>query len=150
MTRSRIHIGTHVIADVDGVESACLTNVELLMDTFRAALTSEGARILETASHVFPHTNGVTGVFMLAESHATFHSWPEYSLLCLDVFSCGLMRPEIVLEKVLAGIPYENVKTLVVARSGVGSGPTSQVNGGTQSCFSPRPINVKAIGDILR
>ena len=32
---------------------------------------------------------GVTGVAVLAESHITIHTWPEYSYAAVDVFTCG-------------------------------------------------------------
>ena len=32
---------------------------------------------------------GVTGVAVLAESHITIHTWPEYSYAAVDVFICG-------------------------------------------------------------
>jgi len=32
---------------------------------------------------------GLTGVLLLAESHISFHSWPEYEYLAIDIFSCG-------------------------------------------------------------
>jgi len=32
---------------------------------------------------------GVTGVAVLAESHITIHTWPEYDYAAVDVFTCG-------------------------------------------------------------
>ncbi len=32
---------------------------------------------------------GLTGVILLSESHITFHTWPEFKYLALDIFTCG-------------------------------------------------------------
>jgi len=35
----------------------------------------------------------VSGVAVLAESHISIHSWPEYGYAALDVFMCGQTHP---------------------------------------------------------
>lgn len=52
-----------------------------------AALIS-GATIVEQVFHHFsPH--GVSGVVVIAESHMTIHTWPEYGYAAVDLFTCG-------------------------------------------------------------
>jgi len=34
-----------------------------------------------------PH--GVSGVVVIAESHFSIHTWPEYGYCALDIFTCG-------------------------------------------------------------
>ena len=38
--------------------------------------------------HQFPDTGGVTGLWLLAESHLACHTFPEYRSMCLNVFCC--------------------------------------------------------------
>ena len=38
--------------------------------------------------HVFPPPGGITGMLLLAESHLTVHTFPEYRSLCLNLFCC--------------------------------------------------------------
>jgi len=38
--------------------------------------------------HTFPETGGITGFWLLQESHLTIHTFPEYQSACINVFCC--------------------------------------------------------------
>jgi S-adenosylmethionine decarboxylase len=42
--------------------------------------------------HAFPGPGGLTGVQLLAESHLTCHTFPEYGSMCLNLFCCRPRR----------------------------------------------------------
>lgn len=111
-----IEVGKHLMADIQCDRSDWLTDRHRLTELYREALLSEHVRILGFTDHVFPVTDGLTGVFLLAESHASFHTWPEHNLLCLDIFSCGSMEPSRVLEKMISQIPHSKVESTCIAR----------------------------------
>jgi S-adenosylmethionine decarboxylase len=48
--------------------------------------------------HHFTPNGGVSGVAVLAESHISIHSWPEYGYAALDVFMCGGAKPHLAIE----------------------------------------------------
>jgi S-adenosylmethionine decarboxylase len=56
--------------------------------TFGAALRRAGATIVRGVSHAFPGA-GLTCVFILSESHAVLHTWPETGTINIDIFSCS-------------------------------------------------------------
>jgi len=56
--------------------------------TFGAALRRAGATIVHELSHTFPDA-GLTCVFILSESHAVLHTWPETGTVNIDIFSCS-------------------------------------------------------------
>ncbi len=38
---------------------------------------------------VFFNPYGVSGAVIIAESHLTIHTWPEYGYAAVDLFTCG-------------------------------------------------------------
>ena len=53
-----------------------------------AAIKAVGASIIgEAESRFSPH--GVSIVFLLSESHASIHTYPEHNACFLDIFTCG-------------------------------------------------------------
>jgi S-adenosylmethionine decarboxylase len=92
-----IYVGRHAIGDLSNIECEFLKNSDRIMQLFRIELACEGFRILEEHLVLFPGPqSGATGVFILSESHASFHTYPELGYLAVDVFSCGLPDPENV------------------------------------------------------
>jgi hypothetical protein len=78
----RIDIGTHVVGDLSGIDSQLLMDESLLMGMLKEALEAQSFTILGEQSYKFPgEASGVTGFYILSESHAAFHSYPEYGYI---------------------------------------------------------------------
>ncbi len=90
--------GKHLFVDFFGVNPQKLRDRLGLMRVLCGALKKEGFNILRrTGSNQFKiGGKGITGFVLLSESHAAFHSYPEYGYLALDIFSCGKPAPESV------------------------------------------------------
>ncbi|MCI0622256.1 MAG: S-adenosylmethionine decarboxylase [Acidobacteria bacterium] len=61
------------------------------------------APVGEPVWHQFPGTGGVTGIWLLQESHLALHSFPEYGSICLNLFCCK-QRPSMPWKVRLAGL----------------------------------------------
>jgi spermidine synthase len=80
--------GCHVLAEFIGFDPALADDVGRLCALLRYALESAGATVCEIVAKRFePH--GVTVLALLAESHASIHSYPERAAMFVDVFTCG-------------------------------------------------------------
>ncbi|MDY7574909.1 adenosylmethionine decarboxylase [Actimicrobium sp. CCI2.3] len=108
--------GAHLLADFYGVDASRLadcTAIELLL--YDAALAAN-ARIVHSHFHAFGEGKGVTGVLLLAESHISIHTWPEFGFAAADIFMCGSATPEGALEVIRQALEPVSVKLQIVAR----------------------------------
>jgi S-adenosylmethionine decarboxylase len=80
--------GVHFLASYCNCELQALNNLEDLIAAMNNAVEKSGATILKTSSWVFPPT-GLTMVFLLSESHASIHTYPEHGACFVDLFTCG-------------------------------------------------------------
>jgi S-adenosylmethionine decarboxylase len=83
--------GTHLIIDL--VRAERLDDLEHIEHTLRRCVEVAGATLLHIHLHHFTPNGGVSGVAVLAESHISIHSWPEYGFAALDIFMCGATDP---------------------------------------------------------
>lgn len=92
--------GVHLLADLWGVDAGALNEPAALEATMVEAVRRGGATVIDSRFAQFePH--GVSGVVLLAESHASIHTWPEHGYAAVDVYTCG---PETIARAVLAEI----------------------------------------------
>jgi S-adenosylmethionine decarboxylase len=74
----------------------------------RAAVDAGGGHVLDTSHVIFPN-GAITLVLILAESHLSIHTWPEENLVAIDLFSCGAIDGEAVVEHLIAGLRLDSV-----------------------------------------
>ena len=92
-------LGKHVILELHDCDRKCLSNCEFLRATLLEACRRAGATILGNSFHVFSPYDGVSGVIIIAESHLSIHTWPEYRYAAVDIFACGnSLHPERAVE----------------------------------------------------
>lgn len=84
--------GTHLLIDVREAEG--LDDLKLIEDTMKKCVEAAGATLLTIDLHHFTPNGGISGVAILAESHISIHSWPEYGYAAFDVFMCGDAQPQ--------------------------------------------------------
>lgn len=80
--------GRHLILDLYHCDQELLDNYEELERLLQVALNMAGAKILRIFGEKF-QPQGVTLLALLAESHASIHSWPELGYVAIDLYTCG-------------------------------------------------------------
>jgi len=81
-------LGKHLIIEFFECSNEILDNLKFLEEKIPIAAEKAGATVIKSLFHKFsPY--GVTGVVVLAESHLSIHTWPEYGYAAVDVFTCG-------------------------------------------------------------
>ncbi len=107
-------IGKHIIIECEG-QHAHLSQeqLELLLSS---AAEEAGAKVLSSHFHYFGSNHGVTGVVILAESHISVHTWPEYNYAAFDVFMCGACDPEVAKGIIIAAAHVDSVESSTIDR----------------------------------
>ena len=117
--------GTHIVFEIKGRQAHLKAQeLECLM---REAADLAGATILGAFLHPFGQNFGVTGFLVLAESHISVHTWPEYDYAAFDVFMCGDTEPQAAVDHIAAFDPHSLLTQKTIMRSApkllVGSSP---------------------------
>src|SRR5262249_50198637 len=81
-------VGSHLLLTLSGCAGDQLDNLESLSSLARAAAEKTGATVLNVLAHRFS-PQGVTVLVLLAESHASLHTYPEAGVVFWDCFTCG-------------------------------------------------------------
>ena len=72
-----------------------INNLEAVKGALVEAAKRAQATIVDIVFHEF-NPFGISGVVVIAESHLSIHTWPEYRYAAADIFSCGdILQPEI-------------------------------------------------------
>lgn len=81
-------VGSHYLLELYDCPVQLLDDREFVCEALRRAVEASGATLLGEISHSFD-PQGVTALGLLAESHIAIHTWPEFSYLAADIFTCG-------------------------------------------------------------
>lgn len=85
------YAGRHLLVDVWDGEN--LSNADVIDAALRRGAEEAGATLLHVHLHEFSENGGISGVAVLAESHISIHTWPEWNYAAVDVFMCGETDP---------------------------------------------------------
>lgn len=81
--------GTHALVELFGCKEKRLDDLLFLKNLFKETIRKSGLQLIKNGLkfHKF-NPRGATGVALLSSSHLSFHSWPEYKYVTLDIFAC--------------------------------------------------------------
>lgn len=84
--------GKHLILDLYGCDPELLDDFEYLRTTLCRAVEQTEATIIDRVGHKF-EPQGVTALLLLAESHASIHTWPTEGYAAVDIYTCNAQNP---------------------------------------------------------
>lgn len=81
-------LGCHIIAELSECRPEVLADLDQVQAIMIQAAKEAKAEVREVAFHKF-NPQGVSGVVVIAESHLSIHTWPEYGYAAIDIYTCG-------------------------------------------------------------
>lgn len=109
-------LGTHLLVELHGCHPELLKKLDFVKDTMISAAQEAKATVVEAVFHEF-NPFGVSGVVVIAESHMTIHTWPEYLYAAVDIFTCGdEIRPQEAAEYIAAQLKCQSPSVMEIKR----------------------------------
>jgi S-adenosylmethionine decarboxylase len=81
-------LGRHLVAELSDCPTELLNDPVSLEKTMKEAARVSGATVVNSAFHHY-NPQGMSGIVIIAESHISVHTWPEYGYAAIDCFTCG-------------------------------------------------------------
>lgn len=81
-------VGRHLLITLKGCRGDIINDEDKLREVATLAIEPTKATVLQVLSHRFS-PQGVTVLLVLAESHASLHTYPESNVVFWDCFTCG-------------------------------------------------------------
>lgn len=93
---SELHaLGIHLLVELKDCNPDILKNLNEVRDALVTAAKKANATIIDVSFHEF-NPFGISGMVIIAESHLSIHTWPEYGYAAVDIFTCGdTIKPEV-------------------------------------------------------
>lgn len=109
-------LGRHILAEYHGCDPLVIGDKEAVRQLMLECARLMNATIVTDVFHSFnPH--GVSGVVVIAESHAAIHTWPERGIASVDIFSCGAnIKPSAALDFLKQGFRAGRKSVMVIRR----------------------------------
>lgn len=109
-------LGRQILVEFYDCDPEKINNVAFVESSLLEAARVSRATIISHDFHKFsPH--GVSGVVVIAESHISIHSWPEYNYAAVDVFTCGeTIDPWVIQEYLKDAFESKNISSLEMKR----------------------------------
>jgi S-adenosylmethionine decarboxylase len=108
--------GVHLLLTLFGCNVEMLNCPAKLTELTMRAATATGATIMQSGVQQFA-PQGVTAFVVLAESHASLHTYPESRTVFWDCFTCGdTCDPEKSVKVLIDALGASHVQKQIVSR----------------------------------
>ena len=109
-------LGRHLLIELQDCNKEVLNDLGFIQNAMLAAAVDCGATVMGESFHRF-NPQGVSGVVIIAESHLSIHTWPEYGYAAVDIFTCGTtVEPEKAAETLIEKLGAKNHSSREIQR----------------------------------
>ncbi len=108
--------GSHFIVELINCSPDRLRKVRDVKQIMDEVVQKSKTTAVKASFHQF-QPEGVSGMFLIKESHIAIHTWPEESYAAADIFTCGKeMNPYIAIEVMKEKFEAKEVRYQVIKR----------------------------------
>ena len=109
-------LGRHLLLELFDCDPDAINNLESVKGVLIEAAKRAQATIVDVVFHEF-NPFGISGVVVIAESHLSIHTWPEYRYAAVDIFSCGdVLQPEVAASYLVEQLGAERASVVEMQR----------------------------------
>ncbi len=109
-------LGTHLLIELRDCNPDILRSIEKVKKILVSAAKEAKASIIDISFHEF-NPFGISGIVVIAESHLSIHTWPEYSYAAVDIFTCGdVIQPELAVSYLVKKFECKNPSIVEMKR----------------------------------
>lgn len=89
-----MNVGTEWLVDAEGCSADALRQIDVVRRVCDGVITDLGLHVVgEPLWHLFPAPGGVTGLYLLTESHLACHTFPETGMATFNLYCCRPRQP---------------------------------------------------------
>ena len=112
-----MNVGTEWLVDAEGCSADLLRDVDTVRGLCEEVIADLGLRVVaDPMWHQFPHPGGVTGLYLLTESHLACHTFPETRIATFNLYCCRPRPPFAWEERLRALLGASRVTVRTAAR----------------------------------
>jgi len=109
-------LGTHLLLELKDCNTEALRDLGIVKETMVSAAKEAQATIIDVSFHEF-NPFGISGMVVIAESHLSIHTWPEYAYAAVDIFTCGdVIKPEVAAQYLINRFESKNPSIVEMKR----------------------------------
>jgi S-adenosylmethionine decarboxylase proenzyme len=113
-------LGNHIIVDMFEVPVKAFMFLSDKYDDFdklvEKSIKENHVTLLRKSVHVFGSGGALTSLYLLSESHISFHTWPERGYIAMDVFTCGKSDTMKIVADMITFFEPGSTKTIQIER----------------------------------
>lgn len=113
-------LGRHVLMELSGCSRKVLNDRDAIEQHLLGAAEMAGATVIAHSFRKF-EPQGVSGFVMIAESHLSIHTWPEYRYAAVDIFTCGNIDSEPAVKYLVKVLKAKEAYVVTVPRGAIGT-----------------------------
>lgn len=109
-------LGKHILVELKDCNPEIIKSLDKVKNAMVSAAKKAKATIIDVSFHEF-NPFGISGMVIIAESHLSIHTWPEYGYAAVDIFTCGdIIKPDVAAQFLIQKFKCKNPSVVEMKR----------------------------------